>query len=365
MNKKLILKYVGAMAAIAAGWFLRGLFGGSSGGPPPMPGMEGERPPAAVTVQVLAERTLEPVDEYIAVVEPVEDVAVRAEVPGTIDEVHFTEGGSVSEGDLLFTIDPRTYQAAVDAAQAELFRAQKLYDRMKASDVRSVSASDLESAESDLLRARAELNRAQVNLDYTEIRAPVSGRIGAANTTRGNYVSPASGVLARIVQIDPVRVTFSLTDRDYLKFRRQDLSGAGTVRVAQVRLPDGTVFPLTGKKEFDDNVVNPQTGTIAVRYLFDNPDGLLVPGGYVTALLRDRAAEKGLRIPQKSLLVDQQGSYVLCVDEEGVVSEVRIETGPQIGSDVVVISGLHEEDRVITDGLQKAQPGATVQVIEK
>ncbi|MDD3275605.1 MAG: efflux RND transporter periplasmic adaptor subunit, partial [Kiritimatiellales bacterium] len=199
---------------------------------------------------------------------------------------------------------------------------------------------------------------------YTEIKAPVSGRIGAAQVTKGNYVTSASGALARIVQIDPIRVTFSLTDREYLALRQQDLSGTGTVRVAQVRLPDETVLPTLGKKDFDDNAIDPQTGTIAVRYLFDNPDGLLIPGGYVTALLRDQNAEKGIKIPQRAQLVDQQGTYVLAVDEKNMVSPVRIVTGTQIGTDVVVLSGLKEGDRIIVDGVQKTRAGATVQVSE-
>ncbi|MCC7300902.1 MAG: efflux RND transporter periplasmic adaptor subunit, partial [Verrucomicrobia bacterium] len=296
--------------------------------------------------------------------EPVEDVMIRSEVSGYITAVHFEEGGMVKEGDLLFTIDRNSYQATADAAEAELNRAQKLYDRMKNSDARSISRSDLETAESNLQRAQAALKLAQVSLNYTEIKAPVSGRIGAAQVTKGNYVTSASGSLARIVQIDPVRVTFSMTDREYLKFRQQELSGSAATRVAQARLPDGTVLSAVGKKDFDDNAINPATGTMAVRYLFDNRDGLLIPGGYVTALLRHPEAEKGIKIPQKAQLVDQQGVYVLTVDEKGLVSPVRIVTGTQIGTEVTVLLGLKEGDRIIVDGVQKTRPGATVNVIQ-
>jgi membrane fusion protein (multidrug efflux system) len=134
--------------------------------------------------------------------------------------------------------------------------------------------------------------------------------------------------------------------------------------VAQARLPDGTVLPNLGKKDFDDNAIDPQTGTLAVRYLFDNAAGLLVPGGYITALLRNQDAEKGIKIPQQALLVDQQGTYVLTVDETKSVSQVRITTGAQIGTDVTVLSGLKEGDRIVVDGVQKARPGATVQATE-
>lgn len=361
MNKKTVGIYIGVAAvSLLAGWGIRGMSGGKGGGHPGMAGMQ--MPPAAVTVQTVLPTRLQPSEEYIAKVEPVEDVLIRSEVPGYIAAVHFTEGGTVKEGDLLFTIDRRTYQAAADAAEAELNRAQKLYDRMKNADARSISKSDLETAESDLLRAQAAFRQANVSLDYTEIKAPVSGRIGAAEVTKGNYVTSSSGTLARIVQMDPVRVTFSLTDRDYLKLRQREIDGSGGTRVAQVRLPDGTVLPTIGKKDFDDNAMNPQTGTIAVRYLFDNKDQLLIPGGYVTALLRNPDGERGILIPQKALLVDQQGTYVLTVDPDGVVATARITAGTQIGADITVLSGLKPGDRVIVDGVQKARPGATVNV---
>lgn len=363
MNKKKILAVSGIVVVSAlAGWFVHGMFGGKGGGMPPMGAMQ--MPPATVTVQTVLQSHLQPADEYIAKVDPVEDVMIRSEVSGYIASVHFTEGGMVNEGDLLFTIDRRSYQATADAAEAELGRAQKLYDRMKNADVRSISKSDLETAESDLLRAQANFKLAQVSLNYTEIKAPVGGRIGAAQVTKGNYVTSSSGALARIVQIDPVRVTFSLTDREYLALRQKEIAGSGGVRVAQIRLPDGTILPTVGKKDFDDNVINPATGTITVRYLFDNRDGLLIPGGYVAALLRNEESEKGIKIPQKALLVDQQGTYVLAVDQKNMVSTARIVPGPQTGTDVIVQSGLKEGDRIIVDGIQKTRSGANVNVIQ-
>jgi RND family efflux transporter MFP subunit len=363
MNKKTVLIVSGAAGiSLLAGWFIHGMVGGKGGGRPGMGAMQ--MPPATVTVKTVLKSHIQPADEYIAKVEPVEDVMIRSEVSGYIAAVHFEEGGTVKEGDLLFTIDRRSYQAAADAAEAELSRAQKLYDRMKNADARSISRADMDSAESAFLSAQAAFKRAKVSLDYTEIRAPVSGQIGAAKVTKGNYVTSSSGALARIVQMDPVRVTFSLTDRDYLKFRQQEIAGSAETRVAQVRLPGGTVLPAVGKKDFDDNAINPDTGTIAVRYLFNNRDGLLIPGGYVTALLRNQNSEKGIKIPQKALLVDQQGSYVMTADEKGIVSPVRIVTGAQIGTDVVVLLGLKEGDRIIVDGVQKTRPGATVNVIQ-
>lgn len=359
MKKNILMGSGIAVLAGLAGWMGRGMM--MPGGMPPKGAMA--MPPATVTAQAVVPSPLQPATEYIAKIEPVEDVQIRSEVSGYIAAVHFTEGSLVKAGDLLFTIDRNSYQAAADAAAAELNRAQKLYDRMKLADARSISKADMDAAESALLRAKAAVKLAQVSLDYTEIKAPVSGRIGSAYVTKGNYVAASSGALARIVQIDPVRVTFSMTDREYLKFRQQELAGAGQVRVAQLRLPDGTLLPVVGKKEFDDNAMNPATGTIAVRYLFENRDGLLVPGGYAVALLRNPDSEKGLKIPQKALLLDQYGPSVLTLDEKNTVGMARVVTGPQIGPDVVVLSGLKEGDRIIVDGIQKARPGAAVNVI--
>ena len=365
-----------AVIAFAAGWFICGAvikhkMQSAGGGMPAMM----MAPPAVVAVQV-REELLNPATEYIAKVEPVQKVFVRTEVPGYIEKVHFTEGSIVNEGDLLFTIDQSQYKAAVGVRQAELAattaelsRAERFFKRIQEADKRSVSQVDFDNAESDLLRAtaavqqaKANLNLAQINLDYTEVRAPVKGSIGAARATRGNYVTSASGELASIIQVDPVRVTFSLTDRDYLAFRRAELSGKEKPRVAMARLPDGTFAPAEGVKDFSDNAMNPNTGTIAVRYLFGNKDGLLVPDGFVTALLRKPDSEKGILIPQRAIMMNQAGMYVLTVDAEGKVAAASILTGDQIGTRVVVLSGLKAGDKVIVDGLQKTRPGGTVSI---
>lgn len=377
MSKKTIWILIAvALISLIAGWFVHGLFGRPQNAAPAAGAAAGKMPLAAVNAIVVQESYLQPIDKYIAEVEPIEDVLVRTEVSGYIEKVHFTEGGEVKQGDILFTIDQSRYKAMVATreaelaqAQAELTRAQKYYKRMQDVDARSISQSDLDTAESDLLRAEADVKRAQaelttakIDLDYSEIKAPVNGRIGAAEVTKGNYVTSSSGPLARIVQFKPIRVVFSLTDREYLAFRQKELSGAAESRVAKIRLPDGTALPSTGKKDFDDNAMNPGTGTIAVRYLFENKDELLVPGGYVTALLENPNGEKGILIPQRAVLVDQQGSYVLIVDEQDVVAPVRIEPGKQIGSDIIVLSGLTPGNRVVVDGVQKARPGTKVQV---
>ncbi len=360
MNKKIMGMVVFvAVVSLGAGWMIRGLF---VGGPPPMGGMQ--MPPATVRVLAAQETLLSVADEYIASVEPIQEVMIRPEVSGRIEQVHFVEGSSVKEGDLLFSMDRSSYQATANAAEAEMIRAKKRNDRLKKADVRSVSALDLEAAEGDALSAKAAYDLAKVDLDRTSIFAPISGRIGAAKVTKGNYVTPASTELARIVQIDPIRVVFSQTDRDYLAARQKEIAGNSAAFEARVVLPDGSVFPSIGKKDFDDNAINPSTGTIAVRYLFDNSNGLLLPGAYVKARISNPAGETGIKIPLRSLLIDQDGTYVLTVDEAGVVGTARVVSGDQIGANVIILSGLNPGDQVVIDGLQKARPGATVQVMK-
>ncbi|NOU35577.1 MAG: efflux RND transporter periplasmic adaptor subunit [Kiritimatiellaceae bacterium] len=378
----MIKKFVSTVVIIGlsafAGWYVHGLYGGKpkTAGMPPMAMARPPMPPAAVTVQVLKEQSLQPVEEYIAKVEPVQQVTIRPQISGTIEAVHFKEGDFVKAGDRLFTIQPDSYWAAIAVREAELAqaeaalsRAEKYYDRIKSADARSISKTSLDTAESDCLQAKAavkqteaNLNLARINLGYTEITAPISGRIGIAEITKGNYVTPASSALASIVQTDPVRVVFSVTDRAYLSLRQQILAGTASSLSAHVRLPNGTVLPVVGKKDFDDNMMSDRTGTMAVRFAFDNADGLLVAGGYVKVLLENPDAPQGIKIPQKAVLVDQQGSYVLTVDEAGKVSAARIKTGAQLGADVIVESGLKAGDHVVIDGVQKAVPGATVKV---
>ena len=369
-----VLQLIVVIGAIGLGVFIGKLM--PSGGPPPgMMGM-GAMPPPAVKAVELKEAPLDVQSEYIATVEAVQDVMVRSEVSGYLDQVHFAEGSYVEEGTLLFSIDHEQYEALVEAreadlarARAEMDRAEKFLKRMMEANERSVSQSDLDTAESAQLQAvaslkyaEANLNLAQIDLAYAEIRAPISGRIGEAMLTKGNYVNEASDTLARIVQVDPVRVAFSMTDRAYLDIRKQVLSGGAEDLVAEVKLPNGMQLPAKGIKDFDDNAMNPRTGTMAVRYLFDNPDGLLVPGGYVTMQIGKAERPVGLRVPQRAVLVGSDGSYVLTVDEAGTIGTALIELGDTMDTAVVVKSGLKVGDRVVVDGLQKVQPGMTASV---
>lgn len=371
---KTLTYVIGIAVAVAVGFFGHGLMG--SGQTPQAPMAGGQRPQPQVVAQVISETPLDSQEEYIAAVESVQDVVVKPEVSGYLNEVHFNEGDLVKQGALLFTIDKRRYQATVEVRQAELAqsraeleRAVKYLKRLRAASERSISQTDLDTAESAEQQARAavqqaqaNLNLAQIDLGFCEIHAPISGRIGAALVTKGNYVTPASGDLAKIVQMNPIRVVFSMTDRSYVSLRQREVAGMADDYVAKVRLPNKTLYDGVGSKAFADNEMNEQTGTIALRFLFENPDGLLIPGSYVNILLERAQRPMGLRVPQKALLVDAEGNYVLTADNNGLLSVARVTLGKTLGSDREVLSGLKAGDRVVIEGLQKVQPGVTAQV---
>jgi len=365
---------IGIAVAVAAGFFAHSLMGPGQVLQAPMAG--GQRPQPKVVAQVIGMTPLDTQDKYIAMVESIQDVVVKPEVSGYLDEVRFKEGDLVKQGELLFTIDKRRYQATVEVRQAELAqaraeleRATKYLNRLRAASERSISQTDFDTAESAEQQARAAvqqahatLNLAKLDLSFCEIHAPISGRIGAALVTKGNYVTPASGELAKIVQMDPIRVVFSMTDRSYVSLRQREVSGTADDYAAKVLLPNKTLYGGVGSKAFADNEMNAQTGTIALRFLFDNPDGLLIPGSYVNIFLEKTQRPMGLSVPQQALLVDAQGDYVLTADDNGLLSVTRVTLGKTLGRDREVLSGLKEGDRVVIEGLLKVQPGVTAQV---
>ena len=367
--------------AIAVGFFLRDYL--PSGGPPPGQGAPGGAapPPPAVRVQIASLQNTEPQIEYVARVEPIREVMLKAQVSGILGEVHFTEGEMVDQGDLLFTIDPAEYEALVAQARAQLLRAEasaeraeKYLEMLKAADSRSISRSDMDMAEANasetaaaVQQAKADLDAAEIKLGYTKIHAPISGQIGKALVTKGNYVSPGSDTLAHLVQLDPIRVVFAMPDTEYLTLAEELGVDEQRVGIARLRLPNGTVLPQKGLRDFEDNRMNVGTGTIDVHVRFENKKQLLVPDGYVSLLFRRFTDEKSRKIvlPQSALLMDADGFYVWTVDEKGTAVQTRIVPRAMIGQDRVIESGLEEGQRVVVSGIQKVRPGAPVSVVSQ
>jgi len=345
---------------------------GPEGGPPPL-----------VTVAKVTEQDVNPPVEYVGHVEAVQTVDLRARIEGFLEQVKFREGSDVRAGDLLYVIEKAPYQAKVDAdtatmtqATATFTKARQYLERVRTVRSGGVSETDIDDAVAEELRARGELEEAKANLkrsrldlEYTMVRAPITGRIGRTAFTRGNLVNPASGPLARIVQIDPIRVVYSISENDLVAINMAFKDAASGQKhpmlTPRIKLPGDRVLKTAGQIDFVDNTVDPGTGTIAVWALFDNPDGTLLPGQYVTVLVVRSQPELMTVVPQSAILEDHDGRYVLVVNDQNQVVMRRVKTGPVIGINWAIKSGLAVNERVIVQGIQKVRPGQTVKTITK
>ncbi|MCW2244251.1 efflux RND transporter periplasmic adaptor subunit [Azospirillum canadense] len=330
--------------------------------------------------EVVREREVTPTSEFIGRVQAIQDFDARARVEGFIEQVAFQEGQNVTKDTLLYVIEQAPYQAAVDSAKADLARAQasqreaqRAFQRAEELRTRgNISQADVdqaraaqETAEADIMQAQAKLRQAELNLGYTRVTSPIDGRIGATAVTAGDLVNPSSGSLATVVQLDPIWVVFSVSDRDLLKTQRAfpDLSPAQAVDkfVPALRLADGSEYEQKGKVSFASNRIDPQTSTIPVYADFANPKALLLPGQYVTVLIRPAETERQPVVPVAAIQQDQQGSYVLVLDQQNRVQRRPIEPGPQLDQQIAVPKGLQAGETIVVGGVQKVRPGMTVQ----
>ena len=340
-------------------------------------------PPPLVKVTPIIEQEINPPAEYVGHVEAIQSVEIQARVKGFLEQVNFKEGSDVQAGDLLYVIEQTPYQAKVAAdkasvahAQATLNKTSQYLKRVRSVRSGGISASDLDTAVAEELQAKARLLEMQaalklseLDLEYSKIRAPISGRIGRTRLTRGNLCEPDSGPLARIVQLNPIRVLYSISENDLAAIqailkdsfdhkKHQSL-------VPRIKLLNDNVLENSGRIDFIDNIVDRETGTIAVRAIFDNSDGLLLPGQYVTILIRQSQGERLPVIPQAAVLEDRKGRYVLVVDKQNQVEKRRITTGALVaGYRWAVTSGLKTGELVIIEGLQKVKPGQTVKTTQ-
>jgi membrane fusion protein, multidrug efflux system len=346
------------------------------------PAASASPPPPPVTVAHPLQKTITEWDEYTGRFTAVESVEVRARVSGFIDSVHFMEGQIVKQGDLLFVIDPRPYRLAVEQAKADVDRAQaKLeiasLDVQRATPlVRNQSLTEREfdtrqstqhDAAAQVASAQAAVKQAALNLEWTEVRAPIGGRISDKRVDAGNLITggpSGATLLTLIVSIDPIHFVFDGSEADFLRYVRLAAAGGRqSSRDAQnpvlVRLADETEYKHQGKMDFVDNVLNPKTGTIRGRAVFDNKDGLLTPGffGRLRLFGGEHAA---LLVPDGAVASDQSSKIVFTVADDGTVGTKVVELGPMVDGLRVVRSGLAPTDRIVIDGLQRARPGGKV-----
>jgi membrane fusion protein (multidrug efflux system) len=315
---------------------------------------------------------------FVGRIKAVDIVALRARVEGFLDKVLFREGQDVKSGDLLYQIEKAPYQALVDqakanvaAAQATALNAELQYNRVlelvkKQFTPQATVDQDkaaMDSARAQVLQAKAALTQAEINLGYTDIRAPIDGRIGRTAYTQGNLVNAGSGVLATIVSQDPIYVLFPVSVRQLEEIRESRRQENGTLVKIEilVRLSTGKQYGHPGVWNFTDPQVEQTTDTLLMRGTLPNPERLLTDGQFVTVEIRERKPQPQLVVPQAALQIDQAGYYVLVVGADNKVEQRRVTTGPTEGADAVIASGLKEGDRVIVEGIQKVRPGQEVQ----
>ncbi|GAB4226853.1 MAG: efflux RND transporter periplasmic adaptor subunit [Methyloligellaceae bacterium] len=337
----------------------------------------GRAVPAVVVAAVVAKPVAASAD-FVGQTEAYQSVDIRARVKGFLLEQAFKEGDAVSKGDLLYVIDPSEFEAAREAAAARVARAKATLEeaenqltRYAALEARGTfSPAQLDAAKAkagqaraDLAAAIAELKRAELDVGYTRITAPLDGRIGASSVDVGNLIGPESGVLATIVALDPIRVVFSVSERDYLNYTQARKKGESTDFTPQIRLANDALYPHPGKLDFIDNRVDPTTGTIRVRVEFPNPDALLLPGQFVNVKLVSAEPEVQPVVPQVAVQENQTGPFVLVVTAENKVELRPIKTGQRKDSEIVVTEGLAVGEQIIVEGIQKVRPGATVKPV--
>lgn len=297
---------------------------------------------------------------------------IRPQINGVVQQVAFTEGSDVKEGDLLFQIDPVLYQANYDSARASLTKAEVYLPSIQARANRyrellktnAVSKQDyddtvsaLAQARADLAYCRANLKQAKTNLDYTRITAPFSGRIGKTDARIGTLVTAYQAVsLATLQQLDPVYVDVTQSSADFLRLRKHFESGAlreneAIARKVTLLLEDGTAYPHTGELRFQDATVNPSTGSFFIRIAIPNPDLLLYPGMYVRAVLQEGQAPEAILVPQQAVRRNYKGDpYVFIVTAENTIQETPVVLDRTIGSNWFVTSGVKKGDRLVMEG---------------
>jgi membrane fusion protein (multidrug efflux system) len=310
--------------------------------------------------------------DFVGRVEAPEKVEVRARITGFLQEVLFKEGEIVKAGDVLYRIEPETFQAAVQQAQGALLQAQgdlanataqlARTEELVKTDTQSRALLDQrtaaqKTAQGAAIIADANLKTANVNLGYTVITAPITGEVGRSKLTKGNVVSPDSGPLTEIVSRDPMYVTFPVSQRVFLDVERRQ--GQEQALAVRIRFSDGSVYDQTGKINFVDVTVNQSTDTILVRATFPNPQGKLINGQLVRVLVESDKPQEKLLIPQSALIADQQGIYVFVV-EDGKAAIRRVKPGGQTGAYAIVDDGLKAGDQVIVQGMETLRAGTPV-----
>lgn len=374
--RRLWASTVGLTALAAAASILFGLESRASA-PPAAP------PATTVSVATVAESEVAAWDEFSGRLEAVERVEVRSRVAGAVQAIHFREGALVGKGDLLITIDPAPYAAEVEraeaqvaAAQARVTQAQSEYARaQRLWDERAIAQRELEErqnaqreADANLRAAQAQLQGARLSLGYTQVRAPVSGRIGKVEITVGNLVAagPGAPVLTQLVSVSPIYASFD-ADEQVIAKALKDMPGGSSARALIEKIPvqigtaamNGT--PYAGKLQLIDNQVDAKSGTIRVRAAFDNKDGSLMPGQFARIRMGQAQTSRAVLVSERAVGTDQDKKFVMVVGEGNKAEYREVTLGAPVNGLRVVQTGLKAGERVVVNGLQRIRPGAVVE----
>ena len=367
------LKIAAAVVVAAALFFGYRSFSGKSAAPVQQAALS---EPVVVVRQVEAFDASSIPSEYVGRVESIQSVSVKPQISGEIASVRFKEGSIVKAGDLLFQIDPKQYEATVQLRKAELQQAEanfvtaeKYYKRVMAASEQAVSATDRDSAEGSYLQAqaavaqaKANLRLAEIDLGYCRITAPITGKIGRALYTKGNYVTPSTITeLASIVQMDPIRVSYPLSDRDYLD-QIELFRESGSIFNTSIVLSNGARYNVQGTRDFEDNRVDQTTGTIMMRLRFDNKGGELIPGEMVRVYTTPVNSRIVNAIPQAAVMTDENGDYVYVIDADNTARQARVTLGRELGSLREATSGVEAGENIVVMGLQRLSPGVKVRI---
>lgn len=357
-------------------------------------GCEQEKPelPAPKVVVVPAvQKDVPIIGQYIGITQASLDVEVRARVDGFVEEQLFVEGSAISEGDLLYRIDPRSYQARVnrlkaklDSDQAAFAKAQRDVARLKPlHEEDAVSQLDFDNAMSAEEQARAgvaasqaELDEAELELGYTQITASISGMVGESNVDIGTLVgSGGQSLLTSIKRINPIFVKFNMSALDYLNSRRRmktfwekleaEEKGKALKGYIRINLPDDSEYRHTGDVEFTAPTVNPKTGTFVVRAVLPNPDRELLPGQHTRVRIQLDEISNAVVIPEETIQIEQGGAYVMVVLPNETVEQRFVVTGPHVEGEVVVASGLDADEQVIVEGMHRVYHGQQVEALSR
>ncbi|MBQ8671753.1 MAG: efflux RND transporter periplasmic adaptor subunit [Alphaproteobacteria bacterium] len=364
---------------IAFGWYLKGRLS-------PQAGMNYAMGEVYILAHQAENKDISSFSNKISYIEAINDVNILAQVSGTVEKVLFKEGSIVKEGDVLFEIDSSKYKAAYDLANAKLdsakanyVKAERDYNRqVKLSSEKFASKATFDMAESAYLQAKAAVEEAQASLDvatidleHTKVVAPISGKIGKALATKGNYIVASGAVMAKIVQINPVRISFSLTDREFASLQSRD--NKIEELNARITLPNGEIINEKVVDIFYDNAVNSNTATLSVFADVANVNYRLIPGNYVQSSVSDNKPVYGIVIPQTAIAYDKEGAYVYVArindekskenDLHGIAEQRRVTLGDVVnGSEQVVEKGLKPGELVVVQGTVKIQNNSPIKI---